>query len=98
MNDVQKLIDRLKLAEVSEDIDAYYAAADMLAQQAAQIEALTKDAERYKGELLNIADTKRFKRDVFETDTEWADWAQSRARYVSSGDAIDAIKAKEIDK
>jgi hypothetical protein len=37
-----------------------------------------RDAEQ---ELLNIANAKRFDRECFSGDTEFADWAQSRCRY-----------------
>ena len=42
-------------------------------------------------ELKNIVNAKRFDVDVFEGDTQFADWAQSRARFTIS--AIDAAIA-----
>lgn len=38
-------------------------------------------------ELSNIATAKRFDRSVFDDDSAFADWAQSRCRYVGRGDA-----------
>ncbi len=53
--------------------------------------ALAKRAEEAEGklcaardELGNIANAKRFQRDHFRDDTEFADWAQSRARFTLS--------------
>lgn len=37
--------------------------------------------EELLGELRNIADAKRFSREHFRDDTEFSDWAQSRARF-----------------
>ena len=39
-----------------------------------------KEREAYRAELLNIANARRFDRKAFRDDTEFADWAQSRAR------------------
>jgi len=50
-------------------------------------EELREENERLRQELRNIANAKRFDRSVFETDTDFADWAQSRCRYQVRGDA-----------
>jgi hypothetical protein len=50
--------------------------------------------ERAYGELANIANAKRFNRDYFADDTEFADWAQARCRYVARGDAAADAAAK----
>jgi hypothetical protein len=59
MNDVQKLIDDLRRVSVYCDSEGFghtpmHAAADLLEQQAAQIEALTKDAERMRRALETV--------------------------------------------
>ena len=52
------------------------------------LEEAADEIERLRAELLNIANAKRFDRSVFEDDTVFADWAQSRCRYVGRGDAV----------
>lgn len=44
---------------------------------------MTTSEQALRDELLNIADPKRFNREMFSNDSEWADWAQSRARYAA---------------
>lgn len=51
------------------------------------LEEAADELERLRRELRNIAEAKRFDRSVFEDDTVFADWAQSRCRYQVSGDA-----------
>lgn len=51
------------------------------------LEEAADEIERLRGELANIANAKRFDRSVFDDDTVFADWAQSRCRYVGRGDA-----------
>lgn len=50
-------------------------------------EELREENARLRQELRNIAEAKRFDRSVFATDTDFADWAQSRCRYQVRGDA-----------
>lgn len=52
------------------------------------------EIDRLRKELRNIAEAKRFDRSVFEDDTEFADWAQSRCRYQIRGDAESDAAAK----
>lgn len=52
------------------------------------------EIDRLRKELRNIAEAKRFDRSVFEDDTEFADWAQSRCRYQIRGDAASDAAAK----
>ena len=42
---------------------------------------LEREADALRAELMNLANAKRFDRDTFQDDTEFADWAQSRARF-----------------
>lgn len=46
----------------------------------AERDALRARVEKLEGELSNIANAKRFDRERFGDDTDFADWAQSRAR------------------
>lgn len=54
------------------------------------------EIDRLRRELLNIAEAKRFDRTVFDDDTEFADWAQSRCRYLGRGDAAADAEAKHV--
>jgi len=45
------------------------------------------EIDRLRAELRNIAEAKRFDRSVFEDDTAFADWVQSRCRWHIRGDA-----------
>lgn len=47
--------------------------------------ALVARVEQAEGELRNIVEARRFNRSIFDTDTEFADWAQNRARAVLHG-------------
>jgi hypothetical protein len=47
----------------------------------AALAATVADAERYRDELMNIANAKRFDRKCFDDDKAFASWAQSRARF-----------------
>lgn len=64
------------------------------AQQKHYLEEAADELERLHQELRNIAEAKRFDRSVFEDDTEFADWAQSRCRYQIRGDAAADAAAK----
>lgn len=55
---------------------------------------LREENARLRKELRNIAEAKRFDRSVFETDTDFADWAQSRCRYQIRGDAAADVHVK----
>lgn len=58
------------------------------------LEEAADELERLRQELRNIAEAKRFDRAVFEDDTAFADWAQSRCRYQVRGDAAADAAAK----
>ena len=71
--DLERRLRALSRAEHS-DLSIGDEAADALAAQRARIAEL-------EGELSNIAQARRFDREAFRDDTEFADWAQSRARH-----------------